>query len=74
MPGRGNEKKRLTQNRFLEKLLGGEILVVFLDGKAAQGTLRGFDQYTLFLGRDDDVEVAVFKHAVKYLHRVPPRG
>lgn len=74
MSNRQNEKQRQTQNRFLESLLGGEVLVVFLDGKAAQGTLDGFDQYTLFLVRDDGVEVAVFKHAVKYLHTVPPRA
>jgi sRNA-binding regulator protein Hfq len=74
MSGRENEKKRQTQNRYLERLLGDQILVVFLDGKAAQGSLGGFDQYTLFLVRDDGVEVGVFKHAVKYLHRVSPRS
>ena len=62
------EKQKHTQARFLRRLLGKEMLIVFQDGKAAQGVLLAFDQYTLFLRRDDGLEVAVFKHAIKYVH------
>jgi sRNA-binding regulator protein Hfq len=70
MSNDANQKPKLTQNKFLQALKGREILVVFLDGKAAQGVLKAYDQYTLFLQRDDGLEVAVFKHAVKYVHAV----
>jgi len=62
-----------TQNKFLQGLKGRDVLIVFLDGKAVQGVLKAYDQYTLFLRRDDGLEVAVFKHAVKYLHAVKKR-
>ena len=68
MPSEGGEKSNQTQVRFLRRLAGKEVLIVFQDGKAAQGVLTGYDQYTLFLRRDDGLEVAVFKHAVKYIH------
>jgi sRNA-binding regulator protein Hfq len=67
-------KQKQTQNRFLRKLEGREVLVVFLDGKAVQGVLTGSDIYNLFLQREDGLEVAVFKHAIKYLHAVPGKG
>jgi RNA chaperone Hfq len=63
-----NQPPKQTQNKFLQGLKGKEVLVVFLDGKAVQGVLAAYDQYTLFLRRDDGLEVAVFKHAVKYVH------
>lgn len=63
-----HESQKRTQNSFLGELKGRQVLVVFLDGKAAPGVLTGFDQYTLFLQREDGKEVAVFKHGVKYLH------
>ena len=73
MSSEASEKPKHTQARFLRRLLGKETLIVFLDGKAAQGVLMGFDQYTLFLRRDDGLEVAVFKHAVKYVHGAQKR-
>jgi sRNA-binding regulator protein Hfq len=73
MPDEADASQKLTQNRFLGRLVGAEVLIVFLDGKAAQGTLIGYDQYTLFLEREDGLEVAVFKHSVKYLHAVQRR-
>jgi RNA chaperone Hfq len=63
-----NETPKPTQSKFLQKLKGKKILIVFLDGKAVQGVLTGYDPYTLFLQREDGLEVAVFKHAIKYLH------
>lgn len=68
MPHEANETPKQNQNRFLRKLEGEEVLIVFLDGKAVQGVLIGYDTYTLFLKREDGLEVAVFKHAVKYMH------
>ena len=68
MSSDASQQPKLTQNKFLQTLKGKEIIVVFLDGKAAQGVLKAYDQYTLFLRRDDGLEVAVFKHAVKYVH------
>jgi len=69
-----SEKPKQTQNRFLRKLEGREVLVVFLDGKAVQGILTGHDTYNLFLRREDGLEVAVFKHAIKYVHAAPAKG
>jgi sRNA-binding regulator protein Hfq len=69
-----NEAPKLTQNRFLRKLEGKEVLIAFVDGKAVQGILTGYDIYNLFLRREDGLEVAVFKHAIKYLHAAPRRG
>ena len=63
-----NKKPKQTQHKFLDKLLDKAVLIVFLDGKAAPGVLTGYDQYTLFLRREDGLEVAVFKHGVKYIH------
>jgi RNA chaperone Hfq len=68
MPSESNQMPKQTQNKFLQSLKGREVLVVFLDGKAVQGVLKAYDQYTLFLRREDGLEVAVFKHAVKYVH------
>lgn len=67
-------KKKQTQNRFLRGLEGKEVLVVFLDGKAVQGVLTGSDIYNLFLEREDGLEVALFKHAIKYIHAAPRKG
>ena len=69
-----NETSKQNQNRFLRKLEGKEVLIVFLDGKAVQGTLTGHDTYNLFLEREDGLEVAVFKHAIKYVHAAPRKG
>jgi sRNA-binding regulator protein Hfq len=69
-----NEVPKLTQNRFLRKLEGREVLIVFLDGKAVQGVLTGYDIYNLFVQREDGLEVAVFKHSIKYLHAAPGKG
>jgi sRNA-binding regulator protein Hfq len=74
MASEGGEKASQTQVKFLGRLTGKEVLIVFQDGKAAQGVLTGYDQYTLFLRRDDGLEVAVFKHAVKYVHLAQKRG
>lgn len=63
-----NETPKPTQSKFLRKLQGKKVLIVFLDGKAVQGVLTGYDPYTLFLQREDGLEVALFKHAIKYLH------
>lgn len=68
MSSESNQMPKQTQNKFLQGLKGREVLIVFLDGKAVQGVLKAYDQYTLFLRRDDGLEVAVFKHAVKYVH------
>lgn len=68
MPVDANQAPKQTQNKFLQGLKGREVLIVFLDGKAVQGVLKAYDQYTLFLKREDGLEVAVFKHAVKYVH------
>jgi sRNA-binding regulator protein Hfq len=67
-------KQKQTQNRFLRKLEGKEVIVVFLDGKAVQGILTASDIYNLFLQREDGLEVAVFKHAIKYIHAAPRKG
>ncbi len=68
MSSEATQIPKQTQNKFLQGLKGREVLIVFLDGKAVQGVLKAYDQYTLFLRRDDGLEVAVFKHAVKYVH------
>jgi|GEM_PF-1592809 len=68
MSSEANQIPKQTQNKFLQGLKGKEVLIVFLDGKAVQGVLKAYDQYTLFLKREDGLEVAVFKHAVKYVH------
>mgnify|MGYP001820995290 CR=1 FL=1 len=68
MSSESSQMPKQTQNKFLQGLKGREVLIVFLDGKAVQGVLKAYDQYTLFLRRDDGLEVAVFKHAVKYVH------
>jgi sRNA-binding regulator protein Hfq len=68
-----NETPKQNQNRFLRMLEGQEVFLVFLDGKAVQGVLTGFDTYTLFLQREDGLEVAVFKHAIKYMHAAPKK-
>ena len=73
MPGEDSSSSKQTQNKFLHNLKGKEVLVVFVDGKGVQGTLDAYDQYTLFLRREDGLEVAVFKHAVKYLHLIRKR-
>jgi sRNA-binding regulator protein Hfq len=69
-----NETPKQNQNRFLRKLEGKEVLIVFLDGKAVQGVLTGHDTYNLFVRREDGLEVAVFKHAIKYVHAAPRKG
>jgi sRNA-binding regulator protein Hfq len=71
MAGESDDTAKQTQNKFLRELKGREILIVFLDGKAVQGALAGYDPYTLFIEREDGLEVAVFKHAIKYVHRAP---
>ena len=68
MSSESSQMPKQTQNKFLQGLKGREVLIVFLDGKAVQGVLKAYDQYTLFLKREDGLEVAVFKHAVKYVH------
>jgi sRNA-binding regulator protein Hfq len=68
MSSERQETSRQTQNTFLRGLSGQAVIIVFLDGKAVHGVLTAYDQYTLFLRREDGLEVAVFKHAVKYLH------
>jgi sRNA-binding regulator protein Hfq len=74
MTGKTNETVKPTQHRFLQGLKGKEVLTVFLDGKAVHGVLTGYDPYTLFLQREDGMDVAVFKHAIKYLHLAPRRS
>ncbi len=68
MSSEATQMPKQTQNQFLQGLKGREVLIAFLDGKAVQGVLKAYDQYTLFLKREDGLEVAVFKHAVKYVH------
>lgn len=68
MSSEPNGAPKRTQHDFLLALRGQQVLVVFLDSKAVQGVLSGYDPYTLFLQREDGLEVAIFKHAVKYVH------
>jgi small nuclear ribonucleoprotein (snRNP)-like protein len=70
--GRGkSETSEQNQSRFLRKLVGKEVLIVFLDGRVVQGVLTAFDTYNLFLQREDGLEVAVFKQSIKYVHAAP---
>lgn len=60
-------EKRLTQARFLGRLRGKQVTVVCMDGKALKGELLDFDRFTLFIKQASGLEIAVFKHAIKYL-------
>lgn len=58
---------RLTQPRFLGRLRGKQVTVVCMDGKALKGELIDYDTYTLFIKHEGGLEIAVFKHAIKYV-------
>jgi len=58
---------RLTQPRFLGRLRGKQVTVTLLDGKALKGELVDYDTYTLFIEQESGLEIAVFKHAIKYV-------
>jgi hypothetical protein len=59
-----SEALRQNKSRFLRRLVGREVLVVFRDGKVVQGVLAGSDTYNLFVEGEDGLEVAVFKRAI----------
>jgi small nuclear ribonucleoprotein (snRNP)-like protein len=69
-----HEAPKQSQARFLRKLVGREVLVVFLDGRAVQGVLTAYDTYNLFLQREDGLEVAVFKQSIRYVHAASRKG
>lgn len=62
-----NEEDRLTQNTFLWRLRGKQVEVTFVDGEALEGELVDFDTYTLFVRGESGQEMAIFKHAIKYV-------
>ena len=71
MTSKTNEQEdRLTQPRFLGRLRGNQVAVTFMDGKTIKGELVDYDTYTLFIKQESGLEIAVFKHAVKYVCRV----
>jgi hypothetical protein len=59
-----DEAPRQNKSRYLRRLVGREVLVVFRDGKAVQGVLAGSDTYNLFVEGEDGLEVAVVKRAI----------
>ena len=61
------QEDRLTQPRFLGRLRGNQVAVTFLDGKTVKGELVDYDTYTLFIKQESGLEIAVFKHAIKYV-------
>lgn len=62
--------EHLTEARYIGRLIGKPVMLVFTDGKALKGTLLGFDTYNYFV-RQGDLEIMIFKGALKYLHPAP---
>lgn len=65
---KGDGKRgRQIQAEFLVGLRGKQVSVTFLDGETLKGELVNFDKWTLFITQESGLEMAVFKHAIKYV-------
>ena len=61
-----------TQDKFIAACLCKPVLIALLDGKQVRGTLLAADAYTLLVRQEREgkqIEVLVYKHAVKYVTR-----
>jgi sRNA-binding regulator protein Hfq len=61
-----NEKKKLTQDTYLEALVGQPVKIAFLDGKVMKAVYVTTDRYNLFVKAGDAVYM-VCKHAIKWV-------
>lgn len=61
------EKKEINYPIYRNNV-GEEIVIVFLDGKSLKGILRDILRYELIIEHPEKGNVAVFKHAIKYIY------
>ena len=61
------ENKKITQESFLQGLMGSPITVVTMDAKLLRGTLTGFDTFNIFIKQDGRL-LMIPKHAIKYCY------
>ena len=67
------EKKKEKKKglNYLLNLLNKRIVLVFLDNERKEGTLKSFNNYEICLETQENSELIIFKHAIKFLHEKP---
>ncbi len=70
LEGKKEEKKKEKKKglNYLYNLLNKKIVLTFLDGEQITCTLKSFSTYEICVETQENSELIIFKHAIKFLH------